>query len=177
MPSTACPACRPKLEVVDPLASAHLTPLPPGHSIPARCHRARADAWRGRVCAEASGAGQPVEALQQQRKHAWQGCVDGLQRLQDLAAQAAELRARTPAVLLALSERGAPVRGDGDDGVPSKDEVEAMVEAARAQVQDWRAAEIEQRARLQSRTDAAAAALLPEVRPRSLACPRSRQRP
>ena len=118
---------------------------------------------------EASGSEQAVEGLQQQRKHEWQGCVDGLQRLRALAAKARELRARTPDMLLALSERGVPVRGDGDDAVRSGEEVRALLEAARVQVQDWRSSEIEQRAQLQSRTDAAAAALRPEVRARSRA--------
>lgn len=141
-----------------------------------RCARA------GRVCAEACGAEQPIEEMQKQRKGEWRQCLDLLHRLRALRAEAEELRASTPDMLAPLAgygRRAAPGGGDEEDGrgeVEGVEEVRAMLDGARGQVEEWRSLETQERSLLRAHTDAAAAALRPEVRTVActmLACRRS----
>ena len=129
------------------------------------------------ACAEACEAGQPIKEMQDQRKCEWQQCLDLLHQLGALCADAEGLRASTPR-MPALLAGAAP--GGGDQGAGEGWEgggvqmVQAMMDGAREQVEEWRELEAQERLLLRARTDEAAAPLRPQVSLRLCSPARSR---
>ena len=115
--------------------------------------------------------------MQGQRKREWQQCLDLLRQLGALCADAEGLRASTPR-MPALLAGAAPGGGDQDAGEGWEGGgvqlVQAMMDGAREQVEEWRELEAQERLLLRARTDEAAAPLRPQVPLRLCSPARSR---